>query len=346
MQKIAQRAALLIFGALICAFPAAANAADQAPPIGSGASAFMSVLFPIKLWYAPSQPIEFSVKGAGSDVNLVLTDFNGKAIDPSAPATISGDKTIDLKSLFPLLNNTPGTYVLWAVPPGKATSEFVGTPLVIEVRQDTRHEAPPGPLVVHVHPLRYAVLKTELGDMTLAFYFDVAPNTAESFLRLSQGGYYDGLVFHRIVPNFVLQAGDPRGDGTGGPGYSLPAEFNDREHREGVLSMAREGDPLEREGAMPRAEAANSAGSQFFICLNYERTKQLDKRYTVFGKVVQGMDTANALGKVPVGGPSGDTPEHPPVIQSIRVYAVTAAHNPYAQIITLQPSGPTTLPGR
>lgn len=300
---------------------------------------FMSVLFPVKLWFAPSQPIQIDVRGAGGAVHLVVTDFAGKTIDPARPPSITMDKSVDIASFYPSLPATPGTYILYAVPDGKTLAQFVGTPLLIEVRQDPRHQGPPGPLVTHVQPLRYAVLKTELGEMTLAFYFDVAPNTSETFLDLAQGGYFDGLNFHRIVPGFVIQGGDPRGDGTGGPGFSMMPEFNDREHREGVLSMAREGDPAERDGSMPGLAAASSAGSQFFICLDYSNTKALDKRYTAFGKVVQGMDVANAIGKLPVGGPSNDTPKNPPVIQSMTVHAVTAANNPYAQLLA-----PTTQP--
>src|SRR3989442_8101703 len=105
-------------------------------------------------------------------------------------------------------------------------------------------------MVVRVEPLRYAVMQTAHGPVTMAFYYDIAPNTVSNFLTLSEQGFYDGLTFHRIAPGFVIQGGDPRGDGTGGPGYMIDAEFSDpkdsgRSHDAGALSMARSGDPGE-----------------------------------------------------------------------------------------------------
>jgi peptidyl-prolyl cis-trans isomerase B (cyclophilin B) len=302
---------------------------------------FMAVLFPSKLWFAPNQAVNIDVHGAGAPVALVLTDFGGKSFAAGGTTTVDGNKTVDLKALYPAEIGKIGTYVLFAVPAGKPLARFVGTPLVVEVR------AAPGaagaaPTVIYVEPLRYAVLSTELGQMTMVFYFDVAPLTAESFLTLAQGGYFDGLTFHRIVPGFVIQGGDPRGDGSGGPGYTVQAEFNDHPHEEGVLSMARQGDPNEAQGAMPGPEFANSAGSQFFICLDYAHTQQLDKRYTAFGKVVDGIETVRAIAKLPVGGASGDTPEKAPVIQSIKVMAVTSANNPYATMMGV--AGAATQP--
>jgi peptidyl-prolyl cis-trans isomerase B (cyclophilin B) len=168
----------------------------------------------------------------------------------------------------------------------------------------------------------------------------VAPHTVANFLQLARGGFYDGLTFHRVVPDFIVQTGDPRGDGTGGPGYRIDAEFNDREHRPGVLSMARQTDPLERAGALPRPEAAGSGGSQFFICLNYARTRQFDRRYTAFGKVVAGMDVVESLSQVPTDAQS-ERPLEPPVIREVTVLPVDAAHNPYPNLLspaTTQPA--------
>src|SRR5690606_25635298 len=162
------------------------------------------------------------------------------------------------------------TYLLYAVSPGGALAEFDGTPWVISVRSDRRPGADREAMVTKVEPLRYAVIETAIGEMQLAFYYDAAPHTVSNFLSLAEGGFYDGLAFHRIVPGFVIQGGDPKGDSTGGPGYMIDAEFNNRPHLPGVLSMARSGDPLEAQGAMPRSDAANSAGSQFFIAIDYE----------------------------------------------------------------------------
>ena len=299
-----------------------------------------SVLFPTKLWFAPDQPITITVKPPGGTVVLVLTDFLGKVIDARAAADVDAEKTIDLRELYPQLA-TPGTYILYAVPKGKPLGDFVGTPLLLSVRADVRRDAPPGPMVVNVAPLSYAVMKTDRGDVHVAFYYDVAPHTVANFLDLAQGGFYDGLGFHRVIADFIVQTGDPRGDGTGGPGYRIDPEFNDREHRPGVLSMARQTDPLERAGALPRSDAAGSGGSQFFISLNYARTRQFDRRYTAFGRVFDGMDVVESLSRVPTD-PQTERPLEPPVIRQIQVMPVDAAHNPYPNLLS---PAPTTQPG-
>ena len=132
-----------------------------------------------------------------------------------------------------------------------------------------------------------AVIKTDKGDIVLRFFPDVAPVTVASFLHLARTGFFNGTRFHRVVPGFVIQGGDPKSKdpnapdvGTGGPGYYLPAEFNNRPHKTGTLSMARSGDP-------------NSGGSQFFICLADQPS--LDGQYTVFGEAVSGMDVVNGI---------------------------------------------------
>jgi cyclophilin family peptidyl-prolyl cis-trans isomerase len=306
----------------------------------------MSVISPAKPWFRATEPLSIEVKHDGP-VTLMLTDFNGRILEARANADVVEPRTVDVRSIWVQLAQ-PGVYVLWAVPKDARFPDFVGTPLVIDVRRDDRRDATPGPMVVRVQPLRYAKMVTEMGEMTLVFYYNSAPNTVENFLRLSEDKFYDGLTFHRVVPGFVIQGGDPRGDSSGGPGYSIDAEFNDREHREGVLSMAREGDPLEPQ-ALPRCEYANSAGSQFFICLNYARTQRLDRRYTAFGQVATGMDVVDAIGKVPVGGESADAPTNPPVIQSVTVHRVTPGDNPYETIMVLPrrtsaATVPTTIP--
>jgi peptidylprolyl isomerase/peptidyl-prolyl cis-trans isomerase B (cyclophilin B) len=118
------------------------------------------------------------------------------------------------------------------------------------------------------------------GKIVIEFYPDSATKTVENFLKLTQDGFYDGLTFHRVEPNFVVQGGDPRGNGTGGPGYMIPAEFNGRPHTTGTVAMARSADP-------------DSAGSQFYICLAPQPF--LDRNYTVFGQVIEGMDVVNQI---------------------------------------------------
>jgi peptidyl-prolyl cis-trans isomerase B (cyclophilin B) len=271
-----------------------------------------SVLVPTKMWYGVDQPDEFRVESKDA-VTLVLTDFSGRQLPATGSADTAGGSSKDVKTIFPQLSSL-GTYVLYAVPKGKSLPEFVGTPVVIEVRGEK--DGPNKPAVTRVEPLRYAVMQTAKGPLTMIFYYDVAPVTVDSFLDLASQGYFDGLTFHRIVPGFVIQGGDPRGDGSGGPGYSLNAEFNNRPHEAGVLSMARTSDP-------------NSAGSQFFVCLNYDQTRQLDGKYTAFGKVVDGMDAVNQIAQAPLADPQSGSPREPQVIQSVMVKAVTAQDNPY-----------------
>ena len=276
----------------------------------------VSVLTPTKAWFAPDQPLTINVKPEGPAL-LVLTDFLGTKLEAKGSAEVTGEGTKDLKQIFPRVVD-PGTYLLYVVPKGKDLPEFQGTPLVISVREDKRRGAPAGPMVVKVEPLRYAVMHTKQGDMTMAFYYDVAPHTVANFLDLAEHGYFDGLTFHRIVPGFVIQGGDPRGDGTGGPGYQIPAEFNERPHLEGVLSMARSQDP-------------DSAGSQFFVCLDYAKTRQLDRKYTAFGKVVDGFKAAQAIAAVPTD-PANDRPKSPQLIDKVDVKPVTPQENPYATL--------------
>ncbi len=293
-----------------------------------------SVLTPASQWVAPSAPVVVSV-AAESPVRLVLTDFTGMEIAPvgEGPAVVEKSGEVDLRKIYEGVLDRTGTYVLYAVAkdaPAGDVSKFAGTPLVIEVRRDRREGAPEGPLVVRIEPLSYVEMTTDAGVIEMVFYYDVAPNTADNFLRLAREGYFDGLLFHRVVPGFVIQGGDPRGDGSGGPGYTIPAEFNRRPHVEGVLSMARQGDPNERAGAMPRREYADSAGSQFFICLDYAKTKNLDDRYTAFGQVSRGMDAVRQIAKAELAGQKPVKPQR--IVKGV-VKPVTADHNPYADLM-------------
>jgi peptidyl-prolyl cis-trans isomerase B (cyclophilin B) len=280
-----------------------------------------SVLMPQKMWYAPAQPLNFTIK-SDKDATLELTDFSGKVIAAKGSADVSAGQTVDVKSVFPDTAN-PGTFVLYAVPKGAATAgppkDFLGTPAVIEVLSDSQQN-PQATVVTHVVPLQYVVMNTDDGAMTEVFYYDSAPHTVANFLDLAAGGFYDGLTFHRVAPGFVIQGGDPLGNGSGGPGYSVGAEFNNRPHQEGVLSMARASDP-------------NSAGSQFFICLDYTNTQQLDHQYTAFGKVVAGMEAVKKIASAPG---SGEKPDHPAAMTTVQVLPVTAANNPYAAMMAGQ----------
>jgi peptidyl-prolyl cis-trans isomerase B (cyclophilin B) len=125
-----------------------------------------------------------------------------------------------------------------------------------------------------------ARISTEKGDIVFTFYPNEAPQHSAAFIKLARAGFYNGLTFHRVEPGFVIQGGDPNGNGTGGPGYNLDAEFNEHPHLKGTVAMA-------------RASSPNSAGSQFYICL--DDAPFLNRQYTVFGHVVEGQSVVDAI---------------------------------------------------
>ena len=131
------------------------------------------------------------------------------------------------------------------------------------------------------------LLDTSMGEIRISFDLNAAPKTTANFVKLVEQGFYDGLSFHRVIPGFVVQGGDPLGDGTGGPGYTVPAEIN-LFHARGAVAMARQPDQVNPERA--------SSGSQFYIALQDLPT--LDGQYTVFGQVVEGMDVVDEIAKV------------------------------------------------
>lgn len=128
-----------------------------------------------------------------------------------------------------------------------------------------------------------ATIHTEKGAMKIELYDEDAPGTVANFVKLSKEKYYDGLTFHRVIPNFVVQGGCPDGTGAGGPGYTIPCETSggNQYHDRGVLSMAHAG--------------KNTGGSQFFICHNRANTQHLDRHHTCFGKVVEGLEVIDAI---------------------------------------------------
>lgn len=298
--------------------------------LAAGLMVVFSVLTPSRIWFPPKAPLTIT-NASNGEVTLALTDFTGKAFEAKANTALAAGKQVDIKPIFPHLSK-PGTYLLVAVPKGKTLPEFVGTPMVVEVRNDKRPSNPnmSEVLVTKVEPLRYLTLQTDQGTMKAVMYYDAAPNTVDAILQLAGEQFYDGLAFHRVVPGFVIQGGDPLGDSRGGPGFQIEAEFNDKKHEEGVLSMAREGDPLEPQ-MKPRCEYANSAGSQFFICL--AKVDRLDGRYTAFGKVVEGLDVVRKIGGGTVADPKTGRPANPVTIKNARVKVVTPADNPYAEML-------------
>ena len=173
------------------------------------------------------------------------------------------------------------------------------TPVV----EDTTKKEPAVPETITGDELAVIKMK-DGGEIVMKFYYDEAPKTVENFIKLAQKGFYNGLTFHRIVPGFVVQGGDPLGTGTGNAGYNIDAEFNKKPFVPGVLGMARGPD-------------ANSASCQFFICLTREKCKHLDDKYTAFGEVIKGMDVVGKIAKAKVD--QNGMPKEPIVMQSVTI---------------------------
>ena len=151
-------------------------------------------------------------------------------------------------------------------------------------------------------------IQTNQGAIRVELYPDVAPNTVNNFISLVEKGFYNGTIFHRVIPGFMIQGGDPQGTGMGGPGYTIPGEFaangfeNNLKHTAGVISMA-------------RAQHPDSAGSQFFIMV--EDAPHLDGQYAAFGKVIEGLEVAQAIVSVPRDW--HDRPREDQVMESVAV---------------------------
>ncbi|MBO6305616.1 MAG: peptidylprolyl isomerase [Selenomonadaceae bacterium] len=152
---------------------------------------------------------------------------------------------------------------------------------------------------------RIAVFETNMGNFEIELFEDKAPKTTKNFIDLAEKGFYDGLIFHRVIDGFMIQGGDPEGTGMGGPGYTIKDEFHkDLKHNsEGILSMANAG--------------PDTGGSQFFITL--DKTPWLDGHHAVFGKVIKGMDVVKKIGKVKTG--YNDRPVDKVVMQKVSIKA-------------------------
>ena len=172
--------------------------------------------------------------------------------------------------------------------------------------KDTKKETKP------VSTNEVAVIKTTAGEMVVEFWPDVAPKTVENFKTLAKKGFYDGTAFHRVIKGFMIQGGDPLTKdatkeaawGTGDPGYKIKAEFNERSHTRGVLSMARSNDP-------------DSAGSQFFVV--HGDASFLDGKYSAFGKLIKGEEVLEKIANTPTGQAAQDRPNKKMVIESVKI---------------------------
>lgn len=164
-----------------------------------------------------------------------------------------------------------------------------------------KYDKPPA-LTIDANKTYVATIETTLGTVVVELFPKDAPGHVNSFVFLAREGFYDGVIFHRVIPGFMIQGGDPTGTGTGGPGYQLKAEFNSRKHTRGVLSMARSQDP-------------NSAGSQFFLM--HADAPFLDNQYTAFGKATSGEETIDKIVNLPRN--ASDKPHSPASIKSIKI---------------------------
>ncbi len=279
-----------------------------------------------RLYYGLGQPVMVTVgplRAASRNVTLVLMDAQGM---PVAPPRDVVPGRIDLAEVLPEIWSVRRTcYVQRIDDHERRGSALVVQPLIEQGQPRTEQAKRPDGTAytriagwepaqpaafsgLRVYPEQDVLLVTSKGDIVLAMRPDEAPNTAWNFRHLVEGGFYNGVAFHRIVPMargghpFVIQAGDPGRTGDGGVGYRLPMEPSALAHDFGVVSMA-------------RADHPDSAGSQFFICLSREGTARLDGQYCAFGCAVAGADTIRAIASVKLADAAAGRPEDPPVIQ-------------------------------
>jgi cyclophilin family peptidyl-prolyl cis-trans isomerase len=204
-------------------------------------------------------------------------------------------KTLEL-DLGPFLKATSDFELGWGALPPRKVRMLEAAPKDAKFMDEAA--VPTAELARH-----WVLLRTNRGDILVELWPDVAPNHARNFLDLSATGFYDGTTFHRVMPGFMIQGGDPDGSGGGRGPRMLTAEFNARKHQRGVLSMARSNDP-------------NSASCQFFVM--HADSPQLDGQYSAFGKVVQGLRTVDRIAKAPgrpIPGVGGNRPNDPQVIE-------------------------------
>jgi cyclophilin family peptidyl-prolyl cis-trans isomerase len=277
-------------------------------------AATLLLLNPVRMYFQPDGAIEVKLDRAalsaeyeaeGKPLSLVLMsarqERRGRADVPQ-----EGD-TVDLMKLFPPRDGRPSP--LWS---GQVHylqlhvgDEAVGSPLVVVPLNNPRMRGR-SPDALRIFPDKVVEFTTTEGRILARLDHEAAPNHAMHFELLVERGFYTNIAFHRILPQFVVQVGDPTGTGTGGPGYQLELEPSDKRHDAGVLSAAR------------------SAGSQFFICLTRERCRHLDREYTAFGDVVEGMDVVGRIAATPLRDARTGTPTVAPRIESSRMVPAPA----------------------
>lgn len=275
----------------------------------------MILLSPVRLYFQPDAPILVDINTTAiaqveslkdQPLKLVMLSPTGQvrltvAIEP-------GVTRVDLATLFPMKDRRTAhlwdgqTHFLQLV----AGETPVGSALVVvPLRPPGRNDMAPNAL--RIFPEELVQLQTNLGDILIRLDPAAAPNTTHQFSMLVQQGFYTNVIFHRIVPQFVVQGGDPTGMGTGGPGFYTDLESSPKLHNRGTVSMARQGHDV------------NTNGSQFFICLSRAGVAGLDRQYTAFGDVVNGMEVVDKMVALPQSGDGSNRPMNPPVIKTSRL---------------------------
>ncbi len=287
--------------------------------LGSICAASSAQLTPDRLYVGVDRVIPASAAvpgGLEGDVSVSLLEAGtGKELARAAAA----EGALDLAGLFPSLwkSGEPKKVVYAQLNVG---DQPIGPAVVIQPLLTPATASPPtsrtgapkfdqAPVVFsgfRTYVDKYVRWETSDGEIIFRLRPDIAPNTAFNYRHLVEGGFYTDIIFHRVVAanSFVIQVGDPTGQGSGGPGYVIDLEQSSLPHDFGVLSMARTGDP-------------NSNGSQVFVCLSRAGTSFLDGRYTGFGEAVAGANAINAIAATPVG--DGDRPTNPPKILSAQL---------------------------
>lgn len=277
-------------------------------------------LTPDRTYYGIDRPMPMTVQlpaGAEGDVEIhLLAPVSAELVEKTAAA--SGK--LNLAEKFPSLWTTKDPRLLYAqlvvggkkigpavvlqplLTPRSVAADRTGAPAFMPEENWKQMRQYSG---IRAYTDKHVVIDTAKGEIEIALRPDVAPNTVWNFRELVAGGFYTDIAMHRIIPNFVIQFGDPNGVGNGGPGFHVDLEPSTLPHDFGVISMARSRDP-------------NSGGSQVFLCLSREATQSLDRGYTSFGETVKGADAIQALGATPLI-PNTDKPAEPPLVKSAKL---------------------------
>lgn len=281
-------------------------------------------LVPEREFYGVNRPIPMRVDvpdDASGEVEIHL--LRPETAEAAETASAEAGR-VDLSTLFPVLWTRPNPATLYAQL--VVGGEKIGPAVVLQPMLTPRKAVVQGRTVTFTNESqrvhsglrawtdRHVVFETSEGDMEFAMRPDMAPNTVLNLISLAEGGYYTDIAVHRIVPEFVIQFGDPTGFGSGGPGYQFDLEPSTMPHDFGVISMARTNDP-------------DSNGSQVFVCLTRERTAALDGDYCSFGQLVRGAEALVAIATTELEDPRSGRPVNPPVITS----AYTVPAPPYGE---------------